>query len=222
MSESDALVRRLAADLQPVQPLASPVRRGLSWAVASILVLIAVGTVTGLRGDLETRLADVGFVLSMLAALATGVTAAIAALVVSLPDRSRAIALLPVAPALLWASSVGYGCLTNWISISEGSVTLNATVTCLAIVAATSVPLALVSAFMLRHAARLQPRLVSILAAIAVTGVASFALNLFHQLEASALVLIWNIAMAAVMSILATLYGRRFLSWDRLGSAFAK
>lgn len=222
MSESDALVRRLAADLEPVQPLASPVRRGLSWALASILVLIAVGTVTGLRGDLETRLADGGFVLSMLAALATGLAAAIAALVVSLPDRNRAIALLPVAPAVLWASSAGYGCLTNWISISEGSVTLNAAVTCLGIVAATSVPLAMVSAFMLRHAARLQPSLVSLLAAIAVTGVASFALNLSHQLEASALVLNWNIGMAAIMRVLATLYGRRFLSWDRLGRTVAQ
>jgi len=95
-------------------------------------------------------------------------------------------------------------------------VTLNATMTCLGIVAATSMPLALISACMLRYAARLQPRLVSLLAAIAVTGVASFSLNLFHQFEASAMVLIWNIGMAAVLSVLAIVYGRNFLSWKRL------
>lgn len=216
MSDSDALLRRLATDLEPVRPLASPARRGLSWAVASVLVLVAVGVVTGIRDDLSARLAETGFVVSMLAALGTGVTAALAALVISLPDRPRTAAFLPVVPAIVWASSVGYGCLTNWIALEEGSVTLAASMTCLGIVAGTSVPLALVSAYMLRHAARLQPRLVCLLAAIAVTGVASFALNLFHQLEASALVLIWNIGMAAMLSVLATLYGRRLLSWKRL------
>ncbi|QQS14439.1 MAG: DUF1109 family protein [Rhodospirillales bacterium] len=83
-------------------------------------------------------------------------------------------------------------------------------------------PLALVSAFMLRHSARPQPRLVSLLAALAVAGVASFALNLFHPLEASALVLSWNIGMAAVVSALATLRGSRLLSRARLGRAVAK
>jgi len=95
---ADALVRRLAADLDPVQPLRSPARRGLSWAAASVLVLVAVGLVTGLRGDLSTRLGEAGFVISQLATLATGVAAALAALAVSLPDRNRAIALLPIPP----------------------------------------------------------------------------------------------------------------------------
>lgn len=214
MSDADELLHRLTQDLTPVRPLASPAQRGVVWALASLLVLVVVGASVGVRADLGERLADPGFVITMLAALGTGIAAATAALVVSLPDRSRRIALLPIAPALIWASSVGLGCLTQWVAIAEGSISLAAMTTCLVIVAATSVPLALLSAFMLRHAARLQPRLVSLLAALAVTGVASFALNLFHQLDASALVLFWNIGMAAAMSIAASRYGGPLMTWS--------
>lgn len=216
MSNAPDLVRRLAADLEPVSPLPSPLRRGLTWAAWSTVVLLAVGLATGIREDWPIRVGDPGFIVATLAALATGLAAAVAALVVSLPDRPSWAALIPLPPFLVWVSSISYGCLTSWVAISDGSVTLKAATTCLGIVAATSIPLAAISAIMLRHAARLQPRLVSLLAALAVTGTASFALNWFHQLEASALVLIWNVGMAAILSILATIYGHLFLAWGGL------
>lgn len=216
MSSSDDLVRRLAADLEPVRPLRPPVIRGMMWAAWTIAVLVGVGFVNGVRDDLASRLQDVDFIVPLLAALITGIAAALAALVMSLPDRHPTIALLPVPPFILWASSVGYGCITNWVAIGEGDLSLGVAANCFAIVAGTSIPLALVSAIMLRHAARLRPRRVALLGALAVTGVASFALSLFHPLEASAMILIWNIGMAGILGSLASTYGRILLSWRGL------
>ena len=53
----------------------------------------------GIRPDLAQRLGELTFILGMSGALLTGVFAAVAAFMLSLPDRSRFCLLLP-APAI--------------------------------------------------------------------------------------------------------------------------
>ena len=81
-----------------------------------ILVLLAVSH--GARPDLAQRLQQPTFVVSILASLLTGILAAIASFLVSLPDRSRGWLLLPLPALIVWISTIGYGCLTDWVSVN--------------------------------------------------------------------------------------------------------
>jgi hypothetical protein len=111
-------------------------------------------------------------------------------------------------PALaLWVSTIGYGCLTDWVSIGPDGVRLGTTLECFATLAMASVPLSLLLLVMLRHAARLYPTTVAMMGGLASAGIAATALSLFHELEASAMVLLWNLGVVALIVALGGMFG---------------
>jgi hypothetical protein len=48
---------------------------------------------------------------------------------------------------------------------------------------------------------------------LAVAAIAATALSLFHDLDATIMILIWNIGLAAVLVALGGAYGRVLLAW---------
>jgi len=62
---------------------------------------------------------------------------------------------------------------------------------------------------MLRHVARLRPTALTITAGLGVAGIASAALSLFHELDATIMVLIWNVGMAGLVVLVDCIVGRR-------------
>ena len=107
----DRLIGALAADLQPVRPLLPPALRTLLW-----LILVAiVAAVLAMFADVSAtwhRLSAVSDTwLAALGCIATMAAAALAAFELSLPDRSRAWALLPLPAAVLWVGASGLGCM---------------------------------------------------------------------------------------------------------------
>jgi hypothetical protein len=162
----------------------------------------------GTRPDLAERLRQPTFVGALAGALLTGVLAAVAAFYLSLPDRSRSWLLLPVPALLLWISTIGYGCLTDWVSIEPDGVRLDTTLECFATLALASLPLSMALLVMLRHAARLYPTTVAMMGGLASAGVAATALSLFHELDASVMVLLWNLGVAALIVALGGIFGR--------------
>jgi len=46
-----------------------------------------------------------------------------------------------------------------------------------------------------------------------VAAITSTALSLFHPLDATVMILIWNVGIAAVLVTLGSLYGRRIFAW---------
>jgi hypothetical protein len=193
----------------PVRRLRPPlVRAGLWLGFAGlILALLAIGH--GLRGDLAERLHQPVFAVSIAAALATGILAAVAAFVVSLPDRSRWWLLLPVPALAVWVGTIGYGCLTDWVSIGPDGVRFGEAVRCFATLVLISVPLTIALAVMLRYAAPLRSGTVTLAGALAVAAITSSALSLFHDLDATMMILIWNLGTAALIIGLGSLLGRR-------------
>ena len=139
------------------------------------------------------------FVVGIVASLATGVLAAIAAFLISLPDRSRAWGLLPLPALVVWISTVSYGCLTNWVSIGPDAMRLGETARCFVTLLLTSLPLSIAMYVMLRHAAWLRPTAATLTASIAVAALTAAALALFHEFDATVMVLIWNLGVAAVI-----------------------
>ena len=211
MTKTPDLIDALVECATPVRRLRPPLVRGALWLAlaAFILALLAIGH--GVRADLAERLHQPVFVVSIAAALATGVLAAVAAFMVSLPDRSQWWLALPAPALAVWVGTIGYGCLTDWVVIGPDGVRFGETLRCFATLVLTSVPLAIALAVMLRYAALLRPGAVTLAGALAVAAITSSALSLFHDLDATMMILIWNLGTAALITGLGGLFGRRVL-----------
>lgn len=207
------LIESLVANAEPVRRLRSPVARAAGWLLFAALMLALLAVAQGVRPDLELRLQQPVFVIGVAAALATGVLAAIASFMVSVPDRSRGWLLLPLPALAVWVSTIGYGCLTAWVSIGPEGVSLGEAARCFATLVLVGAPLSLALLVMLRYAALLAPTPVAITGNLAVAAMTATALSLFHELDASAMIMIWNLGIAALLVTLGGVFGRRMFSW---------
>jgi len=213
------LIESLAADARPVRAIRSPLVRTGGWLALAAGILLLLVVEHGLRPDLAEQLRKPSFLAGCMASAATGVLAAVGCLLGSLPDRSRRWLLLPLPTLLVWVSTIGYGCLTDWVSMDAGALRMGEAVRCFATVLAVSVPLSIAMFAMLRHAARLRPKLVTMTAGLAVAAMTSTALSLLHQIDATVMILAWNLGVAALLVALEGALGRRVLS--RLARSYA-
>jgi hypothetical protein len=213
VTKTPDLIDALVECATPVRRLRPPLVRGALWLAlaAFILALLAIGH--GVRTDLAERLHQPVFAVSIAAALATGVLAAAAAFMVSLPDRSQWWLALPAPALAVWVGTIGYGCMTDWVVIGPDGVRLGETLRCFATLVLTSVPLAIALAVMLRYAALLRPGAVTAAGALAVAAITSSALSLFHDIDATMMILIWNLGTAALITGLGSVFGRRMFMW---------
>jgi hypothetical protein len=207
------LIEALATNATPVRRLRPPLARAMFWLSVAALILVLLAVSHGTRPDLAQRLQQPTFVVSILASLLTGLLAAIASFLVSLPDRPRGWLLLPLPALIVWISTIGYGCLTDWVSFDAGSLRMGEAARCFATLVLTSVPLSLLMFVMLRHAAPLRPLLVALTGSLAVAGMTASALSLFHAFDATVMILMWNLGSAALLVGMGTLLGRKMLSW---------
>jgi hypothetical protein len=75
------------------------------------------------------------------------------------------------------------------------------------------VPLSVAMLIMLRYAARLRSTDASLMGGLAVAAITAFTLSLVHYLDASAMILVWNLGVAALIAGLASLFGQSLFSW---------
>jgi hypothetical protein len=203
------LIDALARNLQPRRRLRPPLVRATGWLLFATLVLTLLSIGFGLRPDLAHRVRDPGFAIGLAASLLTGVLAAHAAYIVSLPDRSRVWLVLPVPAVVVWLSTLGYQCLTHWVSVEPGGVQLGETARCFATVVLTSVPLALAMLVSLRHAALVRPTSVTLMGSVAVAAIVATALSLLHTIDATLMILVWNLGTAALIVGIGSVLSRR-------------
>jgi len=213
VSKTSDLIDSLVDSATPVRRLAPPLLRTCIWLALAALILALLCVAHGVRPDLPMRLRQPIFVFSMFGALATAVLAAFASFKLNLPESPRWWVLLPLPGFAMWVSTIGYGCLTDWISMNPNGIQLGEAARCFATLLMTSVPLSIAMAIMLRFAALLRPTIVSAVAGLAIAAMTSFALSLLHNLDASIMILIWNLGMAALIAGMASALGRPLLAW---------
>lgn len=207
------LIESLAANMKPVRRLRPPVMRAACWLLLAGLVVALLAVSQGIRPDLTQRLHDPAFAVGMAGAALTGMLAAVAAFLVSLPDRSRLWLLLPAPAVAIWLSNIGYQCLTQWISMGPTGVSLGETTRCLATLVLTSLPLSLAMMVMLRYAAPLRPTAVTFMGSLSVAAITATALSLFHSADATLMIIMFNVGTAAMFVGLGGLFGRRMFEW---------
>ncbi len=213
MITTPELIDSLAASATPVRRLRPPVLRAALWLMFAATIMALLGISHGLRPDIASRLQQPTFLVGIAASSLTGVLAAVAAFIASLPDRSRAWLLLPVPAGLVWVSTIGYGCLTDWVRIQPDGLHLGEAAECFATLALTSVPMWLAMLLMLRYVALLRSSAVTMTASLAVGAMAATALSLFHPLDATVMILMWNLGTAALIVALGRAFGERMFSW---------
>ena len=212
MIATSDLLETLVADGRPVRRLRPPVLRAALWLLLPALIfgLLALGH--GVRPDLAQRLEQPDFTVGMAASLLTGVLAAVASFMLNLPDRSRGWALLPVPALLVWMATLGRGCLVNWVDIGPDGVQLGETARCFTTVLMTSLPLSLGMFAMLRHGSLLSVSTVTLTGSLAVAAMSATAMSIFHSLDATVMILVWNLGLAALIVALGGLLGRRLVA----------
>lgn len=213
MIKTSDLIDTLVDSALPVRRLRPPLIRAMTWLLFAGLVLVVIAVAHGVRPNLAERLQQPVFLIGMFGALATGVLAAIASFKVSLPDSSRRWLLLPVPPLVLWVSTIGYGCLTDWVSMGPNGVHIGEAARCFATLLLTSVPLSIAMLLMVRYAALLRPTAVCVAGGLAVAATTSFAMSLFHDLDATVMILVWNLGSAALIAGASSLAGSSVLTW---------
>ena len=176
--------------------------------------MVLLASLHGARPDLALRLREPTFALALAGSLLTGISAAIAAFFLSLPDRTRLWLLLPAPALALWVATIGYGCLNDWVSLRPDGLRVGSTLACFATLVIASLPLSAALLVMLRHAARLHPTMVGMMGGLAAGGIAATALSLFHELDATVMVLVWNLGAAALIVALGGIFARRVLGWN--------
>lgn len=213
MITTDELIRSLAAEMKPVRRLRSPLFRAACWLLLGTVVLTLLAVNQGIRPDLLQRLREPAFAASLAGAMLTGILAAVAAFLVSLPDRSRLWLLLPAPALAIWLSNIGYQCMTRWVAIGPDGVDPGEAARCFATLVLASLPLSLAMLVMLRYAALVRPAPVAFMGGISVAAITATALSVFHSADASVMILMWNVGTAILFGGVGGLFGRSMFGW---------
>ena len=210
--ETSDLIQTLANAVRPVRVIRPPLFRASCWLLIALAVLTLLAVEHGLRSDIANQLRNPSFLVGTTASCLTGALAALGCLMASAPDRTRYWLMLPLPSLAVWMATIGYGCLTDWVSYEAGSLRLGAAFQCFATVLLVSLPLSASIFVMLRHAARLRPTLVTLAAGLAVAGMTSTAMSLLYRLDATIMNLIWNLGTATLIVMIEAIFGRRALT----------
>jgi hypothetical protein len=210
VTRTDELIDTLVERAAPVRRLRPPLVRAALWLAFAGLLIATMASGAGIGPDFMDRLRRPAFTVS--AALATGILSTLAAFTVSIPGRSRWWLALPLPPLAVWMSTIGYGCFADWVSLEPG-FRLGEELRCAAILVLTSTPLAIALAAMLRHGAILRPGAVALCGGLAIAAIVAAALPLFHDHDATAMILLWNLGTAALITGITGLLGRRLFGW---------
>jgi hypothetical protein len=212
--QTDKVIQSLAAQLQPVRRLRSPLLRALLWlavigAVAGLLIAHAVGV-----GVFLQRVAVPRVAVETAATGLTAITAVIAAFELSVPGHSPRWAVLPVLPLLTWLGASGLGCLANGLGLHGAAGFSGDSSHCFAFITGVSVPLAVALFWMLRRARPIDPLPVAALGTLGVAATAAFLLQFFHPFDVTVIDLALHLAAVALVVLVGTLWRRPLLAAD--------
>jgi hypothetical protein len=210
---TDDLITRLARDAAPVRPMRRPWLRTTAWTVAGAVYLCALGLLLPARADLVARIADPRFLVEQVAALLTGVTAALAAFASMIPGYSRAVLLAPIACGAAWLALIGAGVAQDAQLAIPAALALQPHWACVGAVLLGAVVPAAAMAVMIRRGAPVTPRITAALAAVAAAGVGNAGTCMFHADGSSLMILLWHCGTIMVLAAAAALAGARLLRW---------
>ena len=214
---NDRLISALTANLRPVRRLPPPALRTVFWLTLVTAIAAALSTFADVAAMWHRIAATPDMWLAGFGSIATTATAAFAAFEVSLPDRSRAWALLPLPAAALWVGASGLGCMRAYVLPGTHIAPIGEARDCLLFIIGLSVPLSAVLIVMLRRAHSLAPPLTAAMAGLASAAAAATLLNFFHPFDSAATDLAVHAIAVAIVVAAAWAFGARILQYSPAG-----
>jgi hypothetical protein len=199
--KSEDLIAALSAKAAPVHPLRPPAWRSAALVLAAGAIVALSVAWHGLRPDLAQKLHDPMYVLEWAASLVTALGAFVAAFHLSLPDRSPRWLAAALIPAAIWLSMIGLGCLRDFSQHGMHAFAWGVSMPCFRYITEMGIPLMIVVLLMIRHAGPIRPIQSVMCAGLGAAALSATGLTLFHDLNASWLVLIWH--GSALLTVLA-------------------
>jgi hypothetical protein len=215
-ADTKELIRELAQHAEPVRRPSAPILRALLWLAISAAYIGLWVALMPERHDAAAQSRGYLFAIEQAAALATGLTAAIAAFVSVAPGYSRNWALLPALPFVAWMASLGPGCVQEWNQLGITHLSLSHDPWCVPFIVLFGAVPAVVITIMLRRGAPLTPRLTSALAGLAAAGLANAGVRIVHPEDVSVILLFWHVGAVMALSAFAGVAGRYFFNWTAL------
>lgn len=207
----DRLIRDLSADLAPVSRLRPPWLRAASWIGVCLVLALGLASFGNLAAVVARMGAAPDMWLAGLGSTLTMVLAAVATFELCLPDRKSTWALLPLPGLVVWLGAAGLGCLRSWAIPGVHSASLTESGDCLGFILGLSLPLSLLTLWMIRRAYPLRPNLTAAVGGLASAAAAATLLNLFHPYDASASDLAVHLLAVAAVILANNLFGGRVL-----------
>ncbi len=206
--QTEDLIASLADIARPVQRLRPPLLRAGLWLFAVAALASAAILAFANLDVFSMRVRDPKLAWELTGTLTTGAAAIIAAFYLSLPDRSRGWALLPLPSLALWIGTSGYNCYRHWLTFGPDGWTIGESAHCFAFIVGLSVPLALALYLTLRRTYTLTPVSVAAMGGLGVAGLAAFVLQFFHPFDVTFMDLGLHLAAVAAVVSLASLAGK--------------
>ena len=123
-------------------------------------------------------------------------------------------------PALaLWLASLGEGCWQSFLQAGAQGLRIRPDFLCFPSILLVSIVPGTLILVMIRHGAPIAPVSTSALAALAAAALGATGLRLFHEQDASAMILVWQFGSVALLACLGALAGRKILPWPLPGAA---
>lgn len=211
---TEQLIQQLSLRAEPVSALSSPLRRTFIWlSLVGGIVALPISAL-GFRPDLIEAMAGTAEGMEWVGSFLTGILAAYAVFQISVPGRSRYWALLPVPAMFLWLSSLGMGCLGDWMAMGPAAFSYQATSWhCSREILSVSLPIGLALLIMIRHAGVVRPAMSALLGAIGAAALSAAGVSLFHNGETAMMMLIWHLGTVAIFSFACWQFNRKLFSW---------
>ncbi|TCH96470.1 DUF1109 domain-containing protein [Roseococcus sp. SYP-B2431] len=208
---TEDLVSRLACGLRPVRRLPSPLLLLGFWTGCCLGVILLALWMLGMRHDLLRDAMGRVDLLHILSAGSVALLSGFAAFQLALPDRDRRWALLPLPAVAAWLATMGLGCVSDVARMGWAGLRPGVSLPCLFFILGLGLPLALGILWLTRHAALLRPAPVAALGGLSAAAFASIGLTLVHELQATAMVLVWHGIAVAAVTAMGALLGPRLM-----------
>jgi hypothetical protein len=206
--KTEDMIAQLATGLRPVRRLPSPPVMLAIWTALALAVMGGAALLFGTRGVTEKPMNNFE-VMHMAAAGLTALLAGLAAFELSLPDRDRRWAWLPLPAIGLWVGTMGVGCVAELVRLGLDGIRFYISWSCLGFIIGIGLPLAGVMLWLTRHSAWIRPGPVAAFGSLSAAAFASVGLTIVHPTFGPLMVLAWHGVAVLVVTGLAALVGPR-------------
>jgi hypothetical protein len=212
---TEDFIQSLASEALPVRRLSHPVWRALTWMVGSLLYAALFVWLVGIRPDISDKAADPRFLLEVGAPLLTSLMAAVAAFCAGCPGRPLWERFAPFPFLAVWLATLGEGCWRQAIHAGPEGLEFQPDFLCFQSIFEVSLLPAFVILIMIRQGAPIAPMSTTGLATLAATALGAAALRVFHTVDVSLMLLVWQFGSVALLAAVGFLLGRHWLRWSR-------